>query len=238
MRKAVLVTAILAATASAAMAQNCTTAGGSGSFSVASGHIIGPNDIPFIPKGINIYADQLLANGAGAVTSTFPGINFVRVNVFDLNADSAQALAPVVNQLTSQGVVVELEDHNYPTVLTGSNLQVAANWYSSLATAFKNNPNVVFGTQNEPDTSQGTDAVDNEISTIYGAIRNAGNNSVILMDPSGGFTTSGMTPSVFAGMTNVAWDLHFYNWMANNSTDLGANQAALPRFLSCKRAIG
>jgi hypothetical protein len=238
-RQNLLATTILVASASAAIAQTCQSAvsAGAGAFNVANGQIIGPNGIPFIPKGINIYADQLLANGAGAVTSTFPGINFIRVNVFDLNADSAQVLAPVVSQLTTQGVVVELEDHNYPTILTGSNLTAAANWYTSLATAFKGNTNVIFGTQNEPDASQGTGAVDNEISTIYGAIRGTGNNTIILMDPSGGFTTSGLNPSVYARMTNVAWDLHYYNWMANDSTDLGANQSALASEIAGAQSI-
>ena len=185
------------------------------------------NGQPIQFRGINIYADNLLQEGAADVTNTFPGINFLRVNVFDLNADSAAALTPYVDQLTSSGVVVEIEDHNYPTVLTGSSLQTAAQWYSSLATAFKGNSNVIFGTQNEPDLSSGWGAVDTEISTIYNAIRSTGNQNLILMNAAGGFTTSGLNPSTYASMTNVAWDLHFYNWMANNSTNVTTNAQAL-----------
>jgi hypothetical protein len=44
------------------------------------------------------------------------------VNVFDMATDTAAKLKPYVDALTSQGVVVELEDHNYPAVLTGSDL--------------------------------------------------------------------------------------------------------------------
>src|SRR5690348_6546879 len=106
-------------------------------FSVSGTQIIGPNGQPFTARGINIYAgtggpapptrddNELLVWGASAVTSTFPGINFVRVNVFDFNANSASALQSVVQQLTSQGIVVELEDHNYPNVATGSDLTAA-----------------------------------------------------------------------------------------------------------------
>ncbi len=55
-------------------------------------------------RGINIYADDLMQQGAQAVTSTFPGINFLRVNIFNLTTYSATRLAPLVNQLTSAGV--------------------------------------------------------------------------------------------------------------------------------------
>jgi hypothetical protein len=216
------------------MATTTSTAAG---FTVTGGQILGPNGQPFISKGINIYSDQLAEYGAAAVTSTFPGVNFIRLNIFDLTANTASSLQTEIQQLTSQGIVVELEDHNYPTVLTGSNLTTAANWYASLATAFKGNPYVWFGTQNEPDTSQGTGAVDTEISTIYNAIRGTGSNAMILMNPSGGFTTSGLNPGVYSGMTNVAWDLHYYNWIANNSTSEAANAQALTNEVNSAQAL-
>jgi hypothetical protein len=63
--------------------------------------------------------------------------------------------------------------------------------------------------------------------TIYNAIRSTGNQNLILLNAAGGYTTAGLNPSTYASMTNVAWDLHFYNWMANNSTNLTANVQAL-----------
>lgn len=185
------------------------------------------NGQPIQFRGINIYSDDLRQQGAAAVLNTFPGINLLRVNVFDLNADSAAVLKPYVDQLTSAGVVVELEDHNYPTVLTGSSLQAAAQWYASLATAFAGNSNVIFGTQNEPDLSAGWGGVDTEIRTIYNAIRSTGNQNLILLNAAGGYTTAGLNPSTYASMTNVAWDLHYYNWMANDSTNVTTNAQAL-----------
>jgi hypothetical protein len=38
-------------------------------------------------------------------------------------------------------------------------------------------------------------------------------------------------------MTNVAWDLHYYSWLSNGSTDLGANQSALANEVAGTHAI-
>ncbi len=37
----------------------------------------------------------------------------------------------------------------------------------------------------------------------------------------------GMTPATYASMTNIVWDLHFYGWAANYSTDPATVSAAL-----------
>jgi Ca-dependent carbohydrate-binding module xylan-binding/Cellulase (glycosyl hydrolase family 5) len=207
------------------------------SFTVAGGQILDPSGQPFIAKGINIYADVLMNVGAATITSTLPGLNFLRVNVFDMTADTAATLKPYVDALTSQGVVVELEDHNFPTVLTGNDLNYAVQRYGDWAATFKGNSNVVFGTQNEPDLSQGVGAVTNEISAIYNAVRATGNNTLVLMNEAGGWTTNGFDPSVFSGMTNVAFDAHYYNWISGNSTDLATNQSALANEIAGSQSI-
>jgi hypothetical protein len=209
-------------------------------FSVSGTQIIDPNGQPFIARGINIYAgsggaappsradDQLLTWGASAVTATFPGINFVRVNIFDFNADSASALQSVVQQLTSQGVVVELEDHNYPNVATGSDLTTACQWYASVASAFKDNPYVWFGTQNEPNPGSGD--VHAEVNAVYQAIRGTGNNNIIMVnfdDPTG---------LISPGMSNVVWDQHFYN-NNPNSSNYSDVVASLNRQVSADEAV-
>ena len=194
------------------------------SLTVSAGQIL-DNGQPFIAEGINIFADALMNVGAATVTNTFPGLNFVRVNVFDMAADTAAMLKPYVDALTSQGVVVELEDHNSHTVLTGSALNSAVVRYTDWATAFEGNPNVVFGTQNEPVGS--SSSIDGEISAIYNAIRATGNNNLVLMDPYAGNSTSGLAASNFTSMINVAWDVHYYSELSGFSTDLGANESAL-----------
>lgn len=188
-----------------------------------SGTNILVNGSPVQLRGINIYWDgggALTDAGAQAVLNEFPGLTGLRVNCFDYPAPAT--MAPYVNALTAAGVVVEIEDHNYPTCLTGSALTTSKNWYASCASYFLNNPNVIFGTQNEPDTSSGNAAVDTQISTIYNAIRGTGNNTLILLCPVGGWAGQNyLNPSVYANMTNVAWDLHFYAWeeIPANSTN-------------------
>jgi hypothetical protein len=241
--RAFLAAIIVVAAASTSVAQkaaDCATGptGATGSFSVSGGQIIAPDGRPFIAKGINIYPDQLEKRGVSAVLETFPGINLVRLNIFELNQYTAAKLKPVVEQVTRHSVVVELEDHNYPAVLSGSDLTTkAAAWYASLASAFKNNPYVVFGTQNEPDMTRGPGAVDTEISTIYEAIRSTGNNTLILMNPIGGLSVSGLNSSVYAKMTAVAWDLHFYSWVGKLSEDTSVQLAALRRNASGAQSI-
>ena len=225
MRK-VLLTAMMLTISVGAWAQSCQQSTASSSL---------PNGQ--VARGINIYAEDLLKQGAQAVTGTFPGINFLRVNIFDLNTYTAAKLAPVVDQLTSAGVTVELEDHNYPTVLTGDHLRQAANWYASLAQEFKGNHDVIFGTQNEPDLSSGASAVDNEIAAIYKAIRGTGNNTLIVINPAGGFSVNGLRAANYSGMTNVAWDLHFYNWMANDATDVRTNYQSLMNEIRAARSL-
>jgi hypothetical protein len=231
---------VAAATTSVARkAADCATGptGGTRSFTVSGGQIIAPDGRQFIAKGINIYPDQLGKRGVPAVLETFPGINLVRLNIFELNQYTAAKLKPLVEQLTRHGVVVELEDHNYPAVLSGSELTKAAAWYANLASAFINNPYVVFGTQNEPDATRGTGAVDTEIRTIYEAIRSTGNSTLILMNPIGGTSVSGLNSSVYAKMTGVVWDVHEYSWVGKLSEDTSVQLAALRRNVSGAQAI-
>ena len=49
-----------------------------------------------------------------SVRHAFPGINMLRFNVFDTNADTAAAMQNFVTTMTGMGIVVEIEDHNYP----------------------------------------------------------------------------------------------------------------------------
>jgi hypothetical protein len=46
-----------------------------------------------------------------------------------------------------------------------------------------------------------------------------------------------MTPSSYASMTNIVWDLHFYGWSANYSTDQATVTAALLGSVSAGQGI-
>lgn len=213
-----------------------------GLFHVSNGQIIAPNGNAFIARGINIYASNL----AGAVdpsgnplVSTFPGLNMIRLNVFtsDLRGSgSLSALRPAVDTLTAKGVVVEIEIHDYPRVLSGSALSTVTKWFGTLASAFNGNPYVWFGTQNEPDEHD-PQGVMNEIQQIYQAVRNAGNNTIVMMDAGGAYTTKGLNASAFSSMTNVVWDTHYYNWISHYATGLAANQKALAKQIGKMQAI-
>jgi hypothetical protein len=204
-------------------------------FNVSNGKIIGPNGHPFVAEGTAVYDDVDLPSAVDAFTTTLPGINFVRMTNFNLSEDTVAYLTPYINQLTSEGIAVEIQDTNYPNVLTGSALTSAEQWYASFATAFENNPYVWFDTQNEPTGGDVTDD-QNEIVGIYNAIRVTGNNNIVMMDP-GGNTIPGMNPVVFATMTNVAWDEHYYNWESGYSTSLAANQAQLSSDIATMQSI-
>ncbi len=105
-----------------------------------------------------------------------------------------------------------------------------------MASYFKNNPYVWFGTDNEPTTAGGS-LSDWQLAT-YNAIRNAGNNNPILLEPSGsrppgyGGTPlqAAMNPADYARMTNVIWDPHCYGYQSSydtNQADVNANVQAM-----------
>jgi hypothetical protein len=203
------------------------------SFSTLNGQIIGPNGEPFIARGIDITDFELSSAITGPTVDPllglFPGLNFIRLAVTNYAGDSLSSLEQEINWATSKGVVVEVEDHNYPTPLSGSSLTSVEGFYSSLASAFNNDPYVWFGTQNEPDSGNPNDesAVTNEQVGIYNAVRSVGNTSPILIDAVGAYSTTGLSPSTYASMTNIIWDAHYYDWLSGYSSNQPTVTAAL-----------
>nr|WP_294525521.1 cellulase family glycosylhydrolase [uncultured Rhodopila sp.] len=204
----------------------------SGTFSVSNGQIIAPDGQPFTAEGVGVVEGN--QPSAATLQSDFPGINFVRLAIYDYQ--SPASLAAYVDQLTSAGIVVEIEDHSNNanntgggegTIFTGQALTTELNWYSSIASTFANNPNVWFGTNNEPsevNSSGNTDpaALSTWQQQTYNAIRDTGNNSPIMVEMnslSPATTGLGYTPSVYAGMSNIVWDVHYYGWLSGYSTD-------------------
>jgi hypothetical protein len=203
-----------------------------GQFYVSNGQIISPNGQPFVARGINVLEGN--TPSAATLQTDFPGINFVRLALYDYPSPSV--LSAYVNQLTSAGIVVELENHNNGSgnaggsqgkIFTGQALTNESNWYASIASAFKNNPYVWFGTNNEPSEIDASGnfnpaALSSWQQATYNAIRGTGNNDLILVELNASSPSSagqGYTPSVYAAMTNIAWDIHYYGWLSNYSTD-------------------
>ncbi len=220
-----------------------TTAAASGQFTLGNGQIIGPNGQVFVAKGLNDTSPDAVSN-ISQMLQNYPGLNFVRLNsspsgsVFGTPGGSVQAIENTINQLTSKGIVVEVEDHStdantQPNTLSGSALQTQLNWYSQIASAEKNNPDVWFGTPNEP---MGTNAnIDTQINDVYNAIRSTGNNNPILIENTGGGEPGDIQAdaSSLANMTNVGYDAHFYqnsygaNDGPNNPNDLSGALAGI-----------
>jgi hypothetical protein len=253
MRKALLASTVLsfvcASTQVHAAASNVCRGSNAPSFGVLPlsnngiGQIFDMNGMIFVPGGIGIMEGQEAS--VSTLQGLFPGINFVRYAIFDYKDPAA--LAPYVTSLTNAGIVVELENHRNSTggnaggsqgvIFTGALLQQESDWYSALATYFKGNPRVWFGTNNEPSeahTPGGPSdpaALSQWQQATYNAIRNTGNSSPIMLELNGGADPSSMgqgyDPSVYSQMYNVIWDLHFYGWLTNYNTDQAANNAFL-----------
>lgn len=107
-----------------------------GAFYTTAGHIIDPNGNVFVPYGINIflnYADNAISSTNGKatpLTTLFPGVNWVRLNIYALTnpttsgatyptsttpigmADgSTMTLAAIVAELSAAHIFTEIEDH-------------------------------------------------------------------------------------------------------------------------------
>jgi hypothetical protein len=203
-----------------------TTSPSSTAFLISGGQIIGPNGQPFIAKGIAVLDSEISTTSAASIISLFPGINAINLAVgADGNgyatAQPNSALIAWVNDATSKGLAVTLSDYvpGQPQVRSGADLTASLNWYSSLAEAFANNPNVWWTTENQVGGNLGPSE-----QAIYNAIRGAGNNGLIFMEAQDGnaTTTNGLDPSIYANMTGVGWNIHAYPWEFNTGS---TNQA-------------
>ena len=189
-------------------------------FSVVGGQIVDPNGRPFVARGINVFLNQV---DPATILKLFPGINAIRLATTP-GADET-AIDALVQGLTSKGVVVLIEDHSSsggnPNTSSGPALTNEAKWYAGLASKYHANPYVWFGTANEPDNTANPAAIPAQEAAIYNAVRGAGSNAIVLMEMRGGFTNDAAQQNslTYAGMSNVAWDTHYYGWVTNQSTD-------------------
>jgi hypothetical protein len=201
-----------------------------GLFGVTGGQITGPSGQRFKAQGIDILQSTIgnIVTGpdGGPLLQNFPTTNMVRIAMESGHGPLDQATLNAINWLTANGIVVELGNYNiFQTAPVGQDLQNEVNWFSQLATEFKNNPYVWFSTANEPQNTPGN-ASDEQLA-VYNAIRATGNTSMVGLDLIGGESPTDYDKSVYAHMSNVHWDAHYYNWQTGYSADLGTNVAAL-----------
>ncbi len=208
-----------------------------GGFHVAGGQIIGPDGKPWIARGVDVHVDNLGA-AAQQLPTQFPGVNLVRVAAGDYEPlEDPSSFAGSSHLVDRQGTVVEFTDYSN-SLGTGSGggrawsslSALLANelaWFSAMASYYKNNPYVWLGTNNEPATTGGS-LSDWQLAT-YQAIRNAGNNNMIFLEPSGsrppgyGGTPlqAAMNPADYTGMNNVSGIRMFTATRTNYSSDPG-----------------
>jgi mannan endo-1,4-beta-mannosidase len=218
---------------------NLVSSAGGTTFTMLNGLIKSPSTgATFIARGINVYQESQgvvsTNNACQPLTTLFPKCNFIRMVARDSPYQPASYFQTFINQATALGIVVEIEHHvgaggGVPP-LTGSDLTAENAWFQGLATAFKSNPYVWFGTMNEP-SGPGNTLTTQQLSN-YNTIRAAGNSSPIMLEVLGGYGSGiqvlgsgeGLTPnSAYAGMTNVIWDVHIYNGLPDFKTGNNTN---------------
>ncbi len=192
-------------------------------------------------RGINVewpFLKMAIADSkANPADLKFHGLNLIRVNIFDADV-SPQTIAELqayIATTTPLGIILLLEYHEYPGIATGDTLSKVADMYRQLAAAAKGNGYVWFATQNEPSTGGSVSDINNEIHTIYNAVRSTGNNTVILVNPYGGYNPQGTDLS---GMANIGWDLHYYAWLPNSGTPLASEVAQAKAVANIPPVIG
>jgi hypothetical protein len=212
----------------------------SGQFGIADGQIYGPD-------GINVLTQSLNA-AAPTLTQQFPGLNFVRVPVYyDPNTgtypDPSQ-FAAAVKTLTSQGVVVEFENHSTSTgsdagggnaggqIFTGQLLAADQKFYTSFGSYYSSNPCVWGGSTNEPPDADLNGLAKWQLQE-YNWWRGSGataNNSPFLFEASGynaATFNAGLPQNLYANVYNGIIDLHEYGQNSNFSTNLSTVQQDL-----------
>lgn len=232
---------------------NSVTVNPSGGFSVSGGNLVGPSGNIKKLQGIAVSDTDTSFYGAplaAKLRSLFPNINLVRLSVAPQGSGpytwaTPASLAPFVNAMTALGAIVVIENHDDNVSLyTGSTLTGESAWYASLGTYFIGNPYVMYQTMNEPAANDSP-----QMQATYNALRGIGYAGVIFVEagqgaagtpvPSPGpYSTSSVgSLTWFASATNIAWDIHFYNWQSNNSTSVPTIQSDQNSRISAFHAV-
>ena len=185
-----------------------------GDFYTNGGQIYDPSGATFMAKGVNINWNV----DPATILNLFPGINMVRYADQTPYSTDLAYLDNLIATMAAKHVVVEIEDHhtdgnaweNGGNVLTGDALVQETNWYASLASRYKGNAYVWFGTENEPVGDYNT--MFNQQKAIYDAVRGVGNQAPLMLEGTGGGMPDSLTSnmSTLATLHNVVMDEHIY----------------------------
>jgi hypothetical protein len=189
---------------------------------VSSGQIVDGNNNPWRGLGIAVIDHLVVEQGAAMWTkikSWWPLTKLVRLACYATNPPATWA--PFINAATADGCYVVLEHHpGSDFAYTGAVLAEESAWYASLARYYNQNPFVLYQTINEPGVA--ARGSNDQMRATYDALRGAGYTGMIFCEAgegADGYSWSvSSSASLFATMTNVAWDIHSYNWQSNYST--------------------
>jgi Cellulase (glycosyl hydrolase family 5) len=206
-------------------------------FHVSAGQILDPTGKVFRARGVNVSYTRLWGDGKVDLTRctgpmlrrTFPGINFVRFANWNgaLSDPADPTVAGWVADLALNGIVVEVELH-YTGNAIAPNDPIACAWLARWAKAYANNPMIWYGLQNEPHGSR----IAAMQAGLYAAVRSAGATAPVLLCCGNPNENVGLDKSVYAAMTNVAFDMHYYGWMVDKGYSWSSICATLAQYTS------
>ncbi len=177
-----------------------------GTFTVDGSTIIGPNGKPFVAHGVNINGENWVwrrstVDDADLIADCW-AFNLVRVNSFLFTGQQRwpqyadnNNLDQIVQTYTDRHVVVVFEAHDrIGSYYEGDDLTILLNWFTDLATRYKDNPYVWFDIINEPGGRDSVDAarwVGMHQQAIH-AIRDvAGASNIIIVEGANGGQDAG-----------------------------------------------
>ena len=173
------------------------------------------NGAPWLMKGIAVLDSTMASTPPSGIRAQFgPDLNTIMLAIGAdgggyQTAQPNAAIVAYVKAANAAGFWVCLSDYvpGQPQGRSGQDLANSCTWYNQLAqdcTGLQ----VFWTTENEV---QGT--LDACLAAIYQAIRAAGDQNLILIEPS--WPTS-LSPNTVASMGNVGWNIHVYPWEFQN----------------------
>lgn len=209
-------------------------------FTVSDGKIISPAGKPWLGYGINLNVEQVdeavTSDAFTPLLDLWPGLGFIRLAFHSYTSATDRSLQVFLARSAAHLVPVICEDHTGISAgpYTGARLAEQNAFFASIASTYASNPYVWIGTLNEPNPNN-IPSISVQQKSNYDAIRATGSKAVVVMELPGGGNPGtigagkGMDPSVYAVMTGIIWDLHFYGWAMTPkfSTDQNVVNAAL-----------